>query len=124
MVVRLKLCPQDICEEFCQRILRPFSDRFWDEGCPAPSIKGFKAHIDLKPGSAMRYRQPYRLSLFDETRLRHLYEEAEREGKVERYGLGERPPAICTPVFMVDKKGSLLGRKVGDFQMLNKITVD
>ena len=47
-----------------------------------PRITGFKAHIDLKPGAMVKYRQPYRLSKFDETRLSYLYEEAEHEGKV------------------------------------------
>ena len=45
----LKLCPDEYYDLLCERILKPFSDRFWDEGCAAPSIKGFKAHIDLKP---------------------------------------------------------------------------
>ena len=107
-----------------ERVIRPFSDRFWDEGCAAPSIKGFKAHISLRPGAHVPFRQPYRLSKYDETRLIYLYEEAEKEGKVERYELGSNPPCVCTPVFMVDKKGSLIGRKVGDFTQLNKVTED
>ena len=104
--------------------MKPFSDRFWDEGCAAPSVKGFKASISLKPGVKVPFRQPYRLSKFDETRLSYLYEEAEREGKVERYELGSKPPLVCTPVFIVDKKGSLIGRKVGDFRNLNMATED
>ena len=31
---------------------------------------------------------------------------------------------MCTPVFIVDKKGSLLGRKVGHFGAFNKVTED
>ena len=72
----------------------------------------------------MPFRQPYRLSKYDETRLSYLYEEAEREGKAERYDLGAKPPPVCTPVFVVDKKGSLIGRKVGDFRLLNQVTED
>ena len=53
-----------------------------------------------------------------------MYEEAEAEGKVEQYGLGETPPAFATPVIMVDKKESLIGRKVGDFRELNQVTID
>ena len=102
---QLKLCPDKYYDEFCQRILRPFSDRFWDEGCAAPAIKGFKASIKLKPGARVPFRQPYHLSKFDETRLSYLYEEAEKEGKVEKLELGDDPPPVCTPVFMVDKKG-------------------
>ena len=37
-------------KQFCERILKPYSDRFWDEGCAAPDIKGFKASIPLKKG--------------------------------------------------------------------------
>ena len=123
-VKALKLCPDQYYHTLCENVLKPFSDRFWDDGCPAPSIKGFKAHIELKQGAEMKFRQPYRLSKFDETRLQYLYEEAEQEGKVERYELGEKPPRVCTPVIVVDKKGSLIGRKVGDYQMFNKVTVD
>ena len=118
------LVPPEHYELVCNKIIRRYSDRFWDEGCAAPDIKGFKAHIDLKPDADLKYRQPYRLSKFDETRLAFLYEEAEREGKVEKYQLGETPPVICTPCIMVDKKGSLIGRKVGDFRMFNKVTMD
>ena len=118
------LCPDKYFDMLCEQVLKPFSDRFWDEGCPAPAIKGFKAHIDLKPNAQVKYRQPYHLSKFDATRLAYLYEEAEAEGKVERYQLGQTPPRICTPVFIVDKKGSLIGRKVGDYTMFNKATED
>ena len=89
-----------------------------------PQTKGFKAHIDLKPGARLRYRQPYRLSKFDETRLQFLYEEAEAEGKVEQYGLGETPPAFATPLIVVGKKGSVIGRKVGDVRELNQVTFE
>ena len=78
----------------------------------------------MKPDARLRYRQPYRLSKFDQTRLQFLYEEAEAEDKVERYGLGETPLAFATPVIMVDKKGSLIGRTVGVFRELNQVTVD
>ena len=123
-VQNLKLCPPAFYDVLCERIVCPFSDRFWDEGCPAPSIKGFKAHIDMKPGKEPRFRQPYRLSRYDETRLKFLFEEAEHEGKQVRYELGEQPPRMCTPCFIVEKKGSLIGRKVGDFQMFNQLTED
>ena len=72
----------------------------------------------------MPFRQPYHLSKFDQTRLSYLYEEAVAEGKVEEIALGEDPPAICTPVFIVDKKGSVIGRRVGDFTLFNKVTED
>ena len=78
----------------------------------------------MKPGKEPRFRQPYRLSRYDETRLKFLFEEAEHEGKQVRYELGEQPPRMCTPCFIVEKKGSLIGRKVGDFQMFNQLTED
>ena len=121
---QLKLCPEEHLKLLNDKILRPFSDRFWDEGCAAPSIKGFKATITMKKDAKPPFRQPYRLSKFDEARLTYLYEEAEKEGKVERFELGQKPPCICTPVFIVDKKGSLIGRKVGDFRSLNENTED
>ena len=74
----------------------------------------------MKPDARLRHRRPYRLSKFDDTRLQFLYEEA----KVERYGLCETPPAFATPVIIVGKKGSLVGRKVGDFRELNQQAVD
>ena len=78
----------------------------------------------MKPGMSAKYRQPYRLSKFDEARLLYLYEEAGHEGKVHRLELGDKPPPVCTPVFIVDKKGSLIGRKVGYFTLFNKVTED
>ena len=74
-----------------ERILEPFSDRFRDEGCAAPSIKGFKASIKLEPGAKIKYRQPYHLNKFDQTRLSFLYKEAEHEGRAEMFQLGENP---------------------------------
>ena len=124
MCRELGLCPKEYQAEFTERILRPFSDRFWDEGCAAPAVTGYKANIKLKPGAQVPFRQPYHLSKFDQTRLSYLYEEAVAEGKVEEFALGEDPPAICTPVFIVDKKGSVIGRRVGDFTLFNKVTED
>ena len=124
MVRREGLVPAKHFEMFCERVLKPYSDRFWDEGCAAPTVKGFKANIRLKPDAVIRFRQPYHLSKFDETRLSYLYKEAEKEGKVEMFQLGEQPPPMATPTFMVDKKGSSIGRRVGDYTMLNKATED
>ena len=118
------LLPPEHYQVLCEYILRPYSDRFRDDGCRAPQVGGFKAHLDTKPNAKLKYRQPYRFSKFDEVRLRFLYEEAEAAGKFERYGLGEHPLVFATPVAMVDKKGSLIGRKVGDFRELNLNTED
>ena len=43
------------------------------------------------------------------------FAQVEREGKIERVRPGDPSPPCVTPVFVVDKKGSLIGRKVGDF---------
>ena len=124
LVKELKLCPPEHHDMLCQRVLFPFSDRFWDVGGAAARVKGFKASIKLKPDAKVPFRQPYHLSRYDQTRLAYHYEEAEAEGKVEKYKLGEQPPSICTPVFLVDKKGSLLGRRVGAFTLFNKVSED
>ena len=83
----LNLCPPEYFDMLCERILKPFSDRFWDEGCNTPSIKGFKAEVHLKPDAHIKFRQPYHLSKFDTVRLAYLYEEAEREGRCEQLSL-------------------------------------
>ena len=49
-------------------------------------------------------------------------EEEVEDGKAEPYAIGEDPPAICTPVFVVDKQGSLIGRKAGDYTLFNKVS--
>ena len=76
----------------------------------------------MKPGVQGRVRQPYSLNKFDETRLTYLLEEEVAEGKIEPLGLGEEPPKIVVPTFIVDKKGSLLGRRVGDYPDFNALT--
>ena len=43
------------------------------------------------------------------------------EGKIRELGPDEKPPCVV-PVFMVDKKGSLLGRMVGAYQYINPHT--
>ena len=67
LVKKGNLCPPEHYGRLCQEVLRPFSDCFWHEGCPPPSIKNFKAHIDLKPDAVIKFRQPYRLNKYDET---------------------------------------------------------
>ena len=43
------LVPEEYRREFEERVLRPYSDRFWVEGCAPPKITDFQAHIELKP---------------------------------------------------------------------------
>lgn len=62
------------------------------------------------------------LGRFDNARPSYLYKEAGKEQKVERYQLGEAPPPICTALFMVDKKGNLMGRKVRHFTLFNQVS--
>ena len=119
-----RLCPDTLLDEIVERILVPFSDCFWHDGCAAPSIRGYKAHIDLKPGAPLKKtQQPYSLSKFDQARIAYHIEEQVNEGKIRRLGPDEKPPCVV-PVFMVDKKGSLLGRMVGAYQYLNPHTED
>ena len=119
-----RLCPDRYVDEVLERILIPYSDCFWHDGCPAPSIRGYKAHIDLKPGAPVKKTcQPYTLSKFDQARIAYHIEEQIAEGKIRKLGPDEKPPCVV-PVFMVDKKGSLLGRMVGAYQYINPHTED
>ena len=36
------LCPPEHYQVLCEYILRPCSDRFWDNGCPAPQVEASK----------------------------------------------------------------------------------
>ena len=56
--------------------------------------------------------------------MNYLLEEEEADDKIERLELGERPPPIVVPTFIVDKKGSLIGRRVGDYTVFNMVTED
>ena len=116
------LVPTSLRDRFFQQIIRPFSDCFWVEGAPAPEIKGFKASIAPKRDAVFKAGQPYRLSRFDEARLSFLVEEEVVEGKLEPLGPNDPVPPMVTPTFVVDKKGSLIGRRVGDFRELNQNT--
>ncbi len=71
MLKEKKLSPEEYQDIICERVIRPYSDRFWDEGCAAPAVKGFKAEIRLKADARVPYRQPYHLSKFDTTRLQY-----------------------------------------------------
>ena len=116
------LVPEAFRDRFFQQIIRPFSDCFWIDGAPAPEIKGFKASIAPKKDAVFKAGQPYRLSRFDEARLSFLIEEEVVEGKLEPLGPNDPVPPMVTPTFVVDKKGSLVGRRVGDFRELNQNT--
>ena len=118
-----ELVPIEYFEEFCARILEPFSDRFWHDGCAAPVIKDFVARVDIKPGVVLKHKQPYTLSKFDQARMAYLIEEECAEGKLVDLGPGETPPMV-SPTFMVDKKGSLIGRRVGAYMDFNAATED
>ena len=103
LVKEKELVPPDILDEFCERILYPFSDRFWHEGCEAPCITNFVARIEPKKDAVFKCKQPYTLSKYDQARLVYLLEEEESEGKLIPLGVGETPPCV-TPTIVVDKK--------------------
>ena len=119
-----RLCPDNMTEMFIERIVKPYLECLWHDGAPPPSIKGFKAHIQIKPGAVFKNKQPYSLSQYDMARLSYQIEEEVAEGKLEKWEPGEKEPPCVTPVFIVDKKGSLIGRKVGAYQFLNEGTED
>ena len=89
LVKEKELVPPDILDEFCERILYPFSDRFWHEGCEAPRITNFVAHIEPKKDAVFKCKQPYTLSKYDQARLVYLLEEEEAEGKLIPLGAGD-----------------------------------
>ena len=119
-----ELCPPEFQAIVCERVIRPNADVLWHEGCRAPLIEGFKARIRLKPGATVRLRQPYSLSKYDEARVSYHIEEQLAEGKIRRWESWEKPPPMVTPAFLVERKGSLLGRLVGDYTTFNKETED
>jgi len=118
------LVPAKFRAEFYERIICQYSDRFWHAGCQPPKIENFKAHIELKKGASPTSRQPYSLSEYDKARLSYLVEEEELDDKIERMTLGDEPPPMVTPTFIVEKKGSYLGRRVGDYTQFNALTED
>ena len=120
-----RLCPDDLADQMLEEIIIPFSDCFWHEGCCAPSIKGYKARIRIKPDADMkRKNQPYTLSKFDQARVAYHIEEQLYEGKIFKLGPNDAVPPCVVPVFVVDKEGSYLGRMVGAYQYLNPHTED
>ena len=38
--------------------------------------------------------------------------------------IGERPPPLVVPTFIVEKKGSRIGRRVGGYTLFNSVTED
>ena len=48
--------------------------------------------------------------------------EEEADNKIERLQVGEEQPQLVTPTFIVDKKGSLIGRRVGDYTQWNDLS--
>lgn len=106
-----------------KEIIRPFADRFWEPGCPAPQIKNFKADIKMKPDGKPVVKRPYKLSPFDETWLAYRILEYQETGQlvtVDPKDAGDR----ASPVFMVDKVGDILGRLVCDYTGPNRETED
>ena len=94
-------------------MLRPYSDRFWVEGCAPPKITNFQAHIALKPNMHIPRRQPYSSSKYDEAQMNFFLEEEEADDKIQRQVLGERPPPLVVPTFIVEKNGFRIGGRVG-----------
>lgn len=54
-----ELCDPAVYDEFCDRVLRPFANRFWHESFAAPRVLNFKARVDRKPNARLQVRQPY-----------------------------------------------------------------
>ena len=71
----------------------------------------------------IRTKQPYTLSKFVQARLAYLIEEEEADGKLVPLVARESPPLV-TPTIVVDKKGSLIGRRVGAYMEWNNASED
>ena len=97
---------------------------FWIAGCLPPRVKGFLANIEPIDGAQPKIQQPYRLPLFDQTRL-ELREDVEvLEGKAFWAQPGG---SYCwgSPSFVVDQAGKgVLGRPVRDYRWVNSQTKD
>ncbi|MDP7647258.1 MAG: hypothetical protein QGH82_04185, partial [Candidatus Woesearchaeota archaeon] len=112
-------------KELDARILTPFSDRFWHEGCDAPKIKNFVAKIRPKPNVTPCMRRPYKLSDFDEARLEHRLVSFEKLGQIEQVTPQKATNlSWASPAFIVNKKNDVLGRVVVDYTQVNDRTED
>ena len=74
---------------FVTKVLRAFSMCFWVEGCNAPRVDGFLAHIEPLPDAVPRIQQPLHLSPFDQLRLEYHEDLDVAEGKAEWIQPGE-----------------------------------
>ncbi|CAK0890458.1 unnamed protein product, partial [Prorocentrum cordatum] len=82
------------------------------------------AHVKMKPGAMGKARQPYTMSKFNGARFSHHIEEQIKDGKLREWTRDDPMPPMVAPAFMADRKGSLLGRMVGDYTCYNKATED
>ena len=119
-----RLAPYKLLDVICEHVIRPASDCLWTEGAPAPNIRRYQAHIKMKPGVMGKARQLYIMSKFNEARISYRIEEQIKEGKLREWTRDDPMPPMVTPVFIVERKGSLLGRMVGDYTCYNKATED
>ena len=67
-------------EVWKSKVIRPFADRLWDQGCLAPVIKDFVASIKTKPGAKPSARRPFRLSDYNESPLEWRLQEFTNSG--------------------------------------------
>ena len=56
--------------------------------------------------------------------MNFFLEEEEADDKIQRQVIGERPPPLVVPTFIVEKKGSRIGRRVGGYTLFNSVTED
>ena len=92
-----------------------YSDVYWIEGCPPPTVRSKLIHFNLKPGAVPKARQPIPLSPYDDLRVEFHIEENLAEGKLRKIdpNAGEPLPEWATPVFVVDQDAKgLMGRMV------------
>ena len=109
---------------FVNRVLRVISACLWIDGCPAPRVKDFEAHIEQFESAVPKIQQPLPLCQFDQSRLEYQEDLDVHEGKAEWISAGQAGSWGST-LFVVDQDGKgLRGRAVRDYRYVNSQTAD
>ena len=66
---------------FLKNVVCAFAAALWLDGCPAPQVKGYQAHLHLKPDARAKVIQPFPLSEFDRMRLEYHEDLEVAQGK-------------------------------------------
>jgi hypothetical protein len=102
-------------------LITKFASRFWIEGAPASTVKGFQFSIDTGDARPVR-TAPFKMGEFDTVKLRHHIDREVAAGRLYQTQPGDHVE-WSSPVFVVDdaNKG-VQGRLVCDYRRLNAVT--